>query len=438
MELDTIQLFNPKQFNTLRKLGQGSQASVFKVQPIEISSNIHKQKYALKIIKKGIEKDVQAECLSNEIKIMKSLKSLPNVVQLRQIFEDNENVYLLMDYKKGGNLKELIKNKGMMNEYEAKQVCFQLLQTLGDIHDKNVVHRDVTPQNILFEEKFNPDFRFDYKLSIADFGLSAYLDQIQNQQQIIKCGTPGFMAPEILRSTKYSSKSDIFSVGCVIYKMLTGSNLFDGINPIQILKLNWKCNVKDPIKNNLSRYTDACKEFMLQILRDDETRRPNAREAMMHPWIRPMYLKKDRTFKYQQQRKGLLYNQLGVVSGISTYQGTLKNLIINQQVCSIVQSNAEVKNIDDEQKQQECDNTIKQPLRSQNQGITIPLNKAQECIENETFQQNQKLVRQKQSSSSFRIKRRCDVLKTSDQEKLENSNHTPERMLNIKDSDCAS
>jgi len=73
--------------------------------PFSNSKNIQKKKYALKIIKKGLNKDVHAECLAYEIKVMKTLRKVPNVIQLHQLYEDSENVYILMDYKCGGNLK---------------------------------------------------------------------------------------------------------------------------------------------------------------------------------------------------------------------------------------------------------------------------------------------------------------------------------------------
>lgn len=95
----------------------------------------------------------------------------------------------------------------------------------------NILHRDLTPVNILFDNRlvFNSLKQTDLSLSIADFGLSIFIEDLK--QDFAKCGTPGYMAPESIKDGDYSERSDIFSVGCLLYRMLTGENLFQGVNP---------------------------------------------------------------------------------------------------------------------------------------------------------------------------------------------------------------
>ena len=99
-----------------------------------------------------------------------------------------------------------------------------------------------------------------------------------------KCGTPGFVAPEVLTGDGYSFKADIFSLGCVFFSLLTGCYLFVGSSVQELLRSNMKCDVSD-IQKYITNVSALGKDLFYQIITKDPTRRPSAKEALLHPWF---------------------------------------------------------------------------------------------------------------------------------------------------------
>ena len=156
----------------------------------------------------------------NEIKIMRSIKH-HNLIKLHCFFETNTTFYLIFDLYCEGNLQEFVKKNGYLSECRAAKILISILEGVKHLHDKNIMHRDIKPSNILFKSLkiWEKD-----SVILADFGLATS----NNVPEYIyfKCGTPGYIAPEIFKASSpqshYSIKCDLFSIGVTLFYMLTG------------------------------------------------------------------------------------------------------------------------------------------------------------------------------------------------------------------------
>ena len=203
-------------------LGTGASAKVYLA--TERGKLLGKQ-YAVKTIKKDYFKDSKGnfEGVIKEIRIQRLLIGSDRIMQMHGIYEDNQYIHLILEYLKGGTLKTYLSKFPELNESMLKKVMAQLVNGLKEIHDKCIVHRDIKLDNILignYDEE-------NIEVKIADFGLA---DRIEPPMTKLfkRCGSPGFIAPEILRSEGYDSKADIFSMGSVFYQILTRRGLFEG------------------------------------------------------------------------------------------------------------------------------------------------------------------------------------------------------------------
>ncbi|XP_046142830.1 calcium/calmodulin-dependent protein kinase type 1 isoform X5 [Osmia bicornis bicornis] len=170
------------------------------------------QMFAVKIIDKKALKGKE-DSLENEIRVLRRLTH-PNIVQLLETFEDKHKVYLVMELVTGGELFDRIVEKGSYTEKDASGLIRQVLEAVDYMHDQGVVHRDLKPENLLY---YSPDE--DSKIMISDFGLSKMED---SGIMATACGTPGYVAPEVLAQKPYGKAVDVWSIGVISYILLCG------------------------------------------------------------------------------------------------------------------------------------------------------------------------------------------------------------------------
>ncbi|CAG9335834.1 unnamed protein product [Blepharisma stoltei] len=144
----------------------------------------------------------------------------PNITHLHQVFESDTHIYMILDYAKGGSLYEKIIKKQTLPETSVLKFCRELLKVLKYLNSKKIVHRDIKLENILLDSQ---DDNLDFKL--ADFGLATKI----TGELTLRCGSPGYIAPEILRKEKYGYKVDIFGAGVIYILYLQGKCHFLGI-----------------------------------------------------------------------------------------------------------------------------------------------------------------------------------------------------------------
>ena len=140
---------------------------------------------------------------------MKELEH-PNIQYLYEVYEGQRHVYLICELLEGGDLNKRVKEKGVFNEQQGSYIIFQILRAVDYIHDKDFIHRDLKMGNIMFKD---PD---GLSVKIIDFG---FVEKINSQFTVQKCGTGGYLAPEIFTETMYNEKVDIFSIGIILYTL---------------------------------------------------------------------------------------------------------------------------------------------------------------------------------------------------------------------------
>ncbi|CAN8001081.1 unnamed protein product [Ixodes hexagonus] len=230
--------------------------------------------HAIKCIDKKALKGKE-DSLENEIKVLRRLKH-PNIVQLLETYEDKNKVYLVMELVTGGELFDRIVEKGSYTEKDASDLIRQILEAVDYMHSQGVVHRDLKPENLLY---YCPEE--ESKIMISDFGLSKMED---SGIMATACGTPGYVAPEVLAQKPYGKAVDVWSIGVIAYILLCGyppfydesdANLF-----AQILKGEFEFD--SPYWDEIS---DSAKDFIRHLICVDVERRYSCRQALAHPWI---------------------------------------------------------------------------------------------------------------------------------------------------------
>ncbi|KAI5695415.1 hypothetical protein M8J75_016258 [Diaphorina citri] len=225
-----MEIVGDYEYSTKDILGHGAFAVVYKGKSRKAPS----QHVAIKrITKKNLAK---TQNFGKEINILKELTELhhENVVKLLHCKESDQHVYLVMEFCNGGDLADYLVSKGTLSEDTIRIFLKQIVQALKAFQVKGIVHRDLKPQNILLSHSFGKQYPQPQhiKLKIADFGFARFLQD--GVMAATLCGSPMYMAPEVLMSMKYDAKADLYSVGTIVFQCLTGKAPFIANSPPQL------------------------------------------------------------------------------------------------------------------------------------------------------------------------------------------------------------
>jgi len=261
--------FAVKKYAKGKLLGKGGFAKCFEVTNLE-----SKKVLAAKIIQKSsLTKSRARQKLISEIKIHKSLHHA-NIVSFEHVFEDQENVYILLEICSNQTLNELLKRRKRLTELEVQCYLSQIISCLKYLHANRVIHRDLKLGNLFLDEKM--------QIKAGDFGLATKLEFDGEKKRTI-CGTPNYIAPEILDGkVGHSYEVDTWSVGVIIYTMLVGKPPFETPDVKTTYKKIRMNSYSFPEHVPLS---DAAKNLITKILNLDPTRRPSLDEIMDHPFL---------------------------------------------------------------------------------------------------------------------------------------------------------
>jgi len=238
------------------------------------------------IAKKNLAKS--QNLLGKEIKILKELTLLQheNVVALLDCKETSNHVYLVMEYCNGGDLADYLNAKKTLSEDTIRMFLRQLANAVQAMVSKDIVHRDLKPQNILLSHEGrssrNPAPQ-DIKLKIADFGFARFLQD--GVMAATLCGSPMYMAPEVIMSLQYNSKADLWSLGTIVFQCLTGKAPFQAQTP-QALKHYYEknANLAPRIPPGTSPHLH---NLLMGLLKRNAADRLDFDAFFNHPFIRP-------------------------------------------------------------------------------------------------------------------------------------------------------
>lgn len=217
------------------------------------------------------------DCLACEIKFLRSVNH-PNIIRLLETIEDGDHLFLVLEYCAGGNLAAYIQRYGRVQEQIARNFMRQLGAGLEVLHAHHVIHRDLKPENLLLSTHED-----DAVLKIADFGLCRYLSP--DEQARIVCGSPLYMAPEVLQFQKYDSKVDMWSVGAILFELLNGHPPFSGKNNCQLLKNIKNCTILPFSEIILSDLHPDCIDICTKLLRQNPAKRLSTEEFLKHNFL---------------------------------------------------------------------------------------------------------------------------------------------------------
>lgn len=253
-------------------LGQGSFATVKRA-----TNKRTGEKVAIKIISKVQLSEEDKLGLQNEIDILTHVDH-PNIVKLLEVFEDHESYSLVMELMTGGELFDTILEKEQYTEKEAAETVRPIIDAINYCHSLNIIHRDIKPENLLYSTK-SPSTRI---IKVSDFGLARFISS--ETLATTTCGTPGYVAPEILEQRPYGKECDYWSIGVVLYILLCGfPPFYDEDNMVLFEKIKrGKYDFPSPVWDQIS--TDA-KEIIKNLLVVDPAARWNCEQLLRHPWI---------------------------------------------------------------------------------------------------------------------------------------------------------
>lgn len=208
-------------YRIIDTLGEGGMANVYLAEDI-----ILQRKVAVKILRLDLQKEPQTLARFQREALATSELSHPNIVSVLDVGTDHGLPYMVMEYVDGPNLEEYIQKKSPLDLHEVIRIMDQILSAMTLAHKHNVIHRDLKPQNVLMDKKGN--------IKIADFGIAVALNQSSITQTNSAMGSVHYMSPEQTRGGLVTKQSDIYSLGIILYELITGKVPFNGDTPVAI------------------------------------------------------------------------------------------------------------------------------------------------------------------------------------------------------------
>uniref|UniRef100_A0A8C7JYF1 Serine/threonine-protein kinase DCLK2 n=1 Tax=Oncorhynchus kisutch TaxID=8019 RepID=A0A8C7JYF1_ONCKI len=232
------------------------------------------REYALKIINKGKCRGKE-HMIQNEVSILRRVKH-PNIVLLIEEMDTYSELYLVMELVKGGDLFDAITSSSKYTERDASGMLYNLASAIKYLHSLNIVHRDIKPENLLVYEHQDGS----KSLKLGDFGLASLVDGLL----YLVCGTPTYVAPEIIAETGYGLKVDIWAAGVITYILLCGFPPFSGEDQEILLDqiLTGQLDFPSPSWDNVSV---TAKELITGMLQVKVEQRYTALQVLDHPWV---------------------------------------------------------------------------------------------------------------------------------------------------------
>lgn len=230
--------------------------------------------------KEDARKKSMVEALQREIELLKDMQH-PNIVQYLGSSNEDDSLNIFLEYVPGGSVAALLNNYGPLKEPLIRNFVRQILAGLAYLHNKDIIHRDIKGANVLVDNKGG--------IKISDFGISkkveaGLLTSSSNHRPSLQ-GSVFWMAPEVVKQTSYTLKADIWSLGCLIVEMFTGSHPYPDCSQLQAI---FKIGTGGSAPTIPQKSTAEAKQFLGQTFELDHNKRPTADELLLNPFLNPM------------------------------------------------------------------------------------------------------------------------------------------------------
>jgi calcium/calmodulin-dependent protein kinase I len=233
------------------------------------------QKVAIKIIKKTTVAGDDIKLLRREVQNLKKLDH-PNIMKLYEVYENNDEFYLVLELIEGKELFDKIVDRGNYSERDASNITRQFVAAIEYLHSRGIAHRDLKPENLMSIGSGATEV-----VKLADFGLSK---NFGDEKLMTSCGSPGYVAPEVLECETYDKLVDMWSVGVILYILLVGYPPFYADSDPELFKKIMACDYE--FGEGWDVVSDSAKDLIRNLLVKDPKKRFTATQALNHPWLK--------------------------------------------------------------------------------------------------------------------------------------------------------
>eukprot|EP00181_Compsopogon_caeruleus_P006665 CAMPEP_0184687438 /NCGR_PEP_ID=MMETSP0312-20130426/26340_1 /TAXON_ID=31354 /ORGANISM="Compsopogon coeruleus, Strain SAG 36.94" /LENGTH=401 /DNA_ID=CAMNT_0027143565 /DNA_START=578 /DNA_END=1783 /DNA_ORIENTATION=+ len=250
---------------------------------VVIGYDQHRQAVAVKIMQKKKADQELLDSVKREIQFLRLRLAHPRIVQTVDVFDQKDNIYIVMECVSGGTLLNATESK-CLTENDCKLVMFSVLEALVYLHEHDVVHRDLKLENVLLQDQADLS-----SVKVADFGLSEIVKPNRKGVKVTSgmYGTPYYAAPEIARNEQYTTAVDIWSSGVLLYRLISSEFPFDGRDVMEVMH-----KIKDGVvifpDHRWTGISKQAKNLIRSMLEMNPTKRITAAGARGHDWFSTM------------------------------------------------------------------------------------------------------------------------------------------------------